>query len=63
MQAAQPLYTQFAEDNMVGELSRGSRLDFVPAPEEVAYSFIDVIVDLTIAHEARAVAEVVGPAT
>ena len=62
MDTAEPKHAELAEHHPIGVAPGAARRHLVTPDQEVADPVIDVIVDRPIGHEARAVAEVRGPA-
>src|SRR5260370_11239975 len=61
MKAPELKYPQLPEDDVLGKAPRPSRRDLVSPPQKVPHTVPDVMIDRSVGHEPRAVAEVVRP--
>src|SRR5260370_14779168 len=61
MKAPELKYPQLPEDDVLGKAPRPSRRDLVSPPQKVTDSVPAVMIDRSVGHEPRAVAEVVRP--
>src|SRR5260370_7950622 len=61
MKAPELKYPQLPEDDVLGKAPRPSRRDLVSPPQKVPHTVPDVMIDRSVGHEPRAVAEIVRP--